>query len=991
MTIECEDYLSDILPCPNEKNDMSMKTYYDRKRHGTILPLLAISCFSLFAFIALAVDIGMLMVARSECQNAADAAALVGARTLDNNYSAGDTDTNYNNQRPAAITGAANAVKANYLLNAKFAFSDTSVEKVEIGIYDYDTTATVFKPTFPAVGANAAQKIDNRPWTACKVTVKGDQPTYFARILGVSTMPMSAYAIAAHRPRDIAVVVDLSGSMRFGSMSNYPPGSGNSSGTVIGLLNPDPRYPQYGHYQRYDGLQQANPNGANQHPFRMGPSAGYIMNSGEYQTPNNLTYDSNSGPPLVNDFYYYPTSVVAVADPMQLKPAFNNTLTGGTNTTQICPTSENYNQQDIAVGTFVGDRSPRKGGYRTGTNVSWDESTNSGAVSNVRDLLFANGSFALTSSAGRTIPPGRPAIANGNRREGGNSWANFYDDGWERNGYDLNISTYISSGYATVQNRSSEPFTGATIGPGYWGKTFFTWPPDPRFNTSADVTSSASGTTVGTTPAFDTNGRAMCDWRRRFFLKTNGNKFDPQVDNINSLLFNANAGHHTLNVTSPTSGYSVSTTSGFRVNYRAVLEWIKSGPQTCPPNLRAGRILYYNAIPNDCTSPANDNERFWREYIDFVLGVTVNRSWYNPAFCMAGIETNSWGTFDFTTPTSFKASTQTLTNPKPYMSYADTPNMPRAHFWFGPYSMLMFLLQRGQYPGDSPDSGWNWMAGTVREAQNWQLKMGIQSGIEDIRRNHPNDQMGLSFFAYPNYQSARVSMGQDWNRLRAALFFPHSFLDDVLASSYNSREERPYNTSMRPRLVGDLPNANGGTDPNNGLALAYNMFSASTSGAIGAGGRRGATKIVILETDGVPNSYQNWDFISAGINSKYNWIDDGNSNVNGDSTSMNEAYSIASQIAASTTASSSGYSLPNAPARIYSIAFGDLFNSNSSFQPTALSFLQTVQYRGNALASPTTPLPTEQIITGDYNTRISNLRTCLERIFQNGVQVALIE
>jgi Flp pilus assembly protein TadG len=999
-------------------------TTTSHNRQGTILPLLAVTCFALFGFIALAVDLGMLMVARTECQNAADAAALVGARSLDNNYPQGSNAIAYNNQRPAAITAATNAVKGNYLLSSKFTFSDAAVDKVEIGIYDYDSTYTVFRPTFPATGADPTQKINNRPWTAARVTVKGDQPTYFARIFGVNTMPMSASATAVHRPRDIAMVVDFSGSMRFGSTPNYPPGNGGSSGYVRGLLNPDPRYPQFGHFARYDTWQQTNPNGASPHPFRMGPNAGYIMSSGEYQTPHNLTYDSNSGPPMVNDFFYYPTNSVAVSNPSLLKPAFNNTLPGGVAADQVCPTSANYAQQNIGAG-FLGDRSPRKGGFRTTSNTAWDPATTTGAARNVAELLFANGAFpgtpvARTIAAGRlsiniTGIPNATAAENNGRTEGATTWPRYYDDAWERNGYDLDIPTYISSNYTTVSARSTEPFTGYTMGPGYWGKSFFTWPPDPRYNASANVTAPASGsapfvpstTTTGTgtgsTPAFDTSGRAMCDWRRRFFLKfvpavvVNGvttqaaytTPFNPQVDNINGTLLNATSGQHTLNVTSPSGGGGNSVNGNFRVNYPAVLAWIKSGPQTCPKNLRAGRILYYDAIPDNCTTPANDNERFWREYIDFVLGVTANRTWYSPGYCLAGIESSPWATISQQVTRQFQTTGRAGSeNPFPYMVYTDVPNMPKAHFWFGPYSLLMFLSTRGSFNG-SGNMGWNYMAGTVREAQCWQVKAGIQSGIEDIRRNHPNDQCGLSYFAYSNYRTPRVAMGQDWDRLRAALFFPQTFLNDVIAG--NVREERPYNTSFAERLNGNLPNADGATDPNNGLALAYNMFSLSTSGASGAGGRRGAAKIVVFETDGVPNSWQNWDFSANGTNSKFNWIDAGASPGNGDATSMNEAYSIVQQIAASTTGSAPGYSLPNAPARVYSIAFGDLFTSTSSFKPTALTFLQTVQCYGNALASTSTPLPTEQIITGDYNTRINNMKTCLERIFQNGVQVALIE
>ena len=44
-------------------------------RRGTILPLVAVSMVTLLGFIALAIDLGMVMVAKTQLQNAADAAA----------------------------------------------------------------------------------------------------------------------------------------------------------------------------------------------------------------------------------------------------------------------------------------------------------------------------------------------------------------------------------------------------------------------------------------------------------------------------------------------------------------------------------------------------------------------------------------------------------------------------------------------------------------------------------------------------------------------------------------------------------------------------------------------------------------------------------------------------------------------------------------------------------------------------------------------------
>ena len=53
-----------------------------RKRKGSVLPLTVISLVGMCGFVALSVDIGMIAVAKTQCQNAADAAAMAGARGL---------------------------------------------------------------------------------------------------------------------------------------------------------------------------------------------------------------------------------------------------------------------------------------------------------------------------------------------------------------------------------------------------------------------------------------------------------------------------------------------------------------------------------------------------------------------------------------------------------------------------------------------------------------------------------------------------------------------------------------------------------------------------------------------------------------------------------------------------------------------------------------------------------------------------------------------
>src|SRR6266851_4744592 len=53
------------------------------RRKGTILPLVVMCTVSMCGLVALAVDIGLIALSKTQCQNAVDAAAVAGARSLD--------------------------------------------------------------------------------------------------------------------------------------------------------------------------------------------------------------------------------------------------------------------------------------------------------------------------------------------------------------------------------------------------------------------------------------------------------------------------------------------------------------------------------------------------------------------------------------------------------------------------------------------------------------------------------------------------------------------------------------------------------------------------------------------------------------------------------------------------------------------------------------------------------------------------------------------
>src|SRR5579871_5212370 len=111
-------------------------------RRGTILPLVALGLVGIVGFTALAIDVGMLAVSKTQCQLAADAGAMAGARTLDGNVA---NDNNYNNAGPNCVSAAtACKVFASNVLSSNVTY--------QIGYYTYDSINGVFGPILPGSG-----------------------------------------------------------------------------------------------------------------------------------------------------------------------------------------------------------------------------------------------------------------------------------------------------------------------------------------------------------------------------------------------------------------------------------------------------------------------------------------------------------------------------------------------------------------------------------------------------------------------------------------------------------------------------------------------------------------------------------------------------------------------------------------------------------------------------------------------------------------------
>src|SRR5262249_28836990 len=135
----------------------------------------------------------------------------------------------------AATTNARLAATANRVLSQALQDADVAVQH---GAYHYDSASEKFVPQIPPVAPD--------PYNLTQVTVTRKSPTVFARVLNVASFDVTATATAAHRPRDVTLILDYSGSMNnesdlwnceayLGSFINTP-------------NNTDPVVPQFGHY-----------------------------------------------------------------------------------------------------------------------------------------------------------------------------------------------------------------------------------------------------------------------------------------------------------------------------------------------------------------------------------------------------------------------------------------------------------------------------------------------------------------------------------------------------------------------------------------------------------------------------------------------------------------------------------------------------------------------------------------------------------------------
>ena len=420
------------------------------------------------------------------------------------------------------------------------------------------------------------------------------------------------------------------------------------------------------------------------------------------------------------------------------------------------------------------------------------------------------------------------------------------------------------------------------------------------------------------------------------------------------------------------------------------------------------------AVESVVSSYGSNDQRFWVEFIDNVLGFRqIASGVYQDLSALTGYGADfTWGSVSVNTQPS---ATQ-------YMNYLDNPARPLARYWFGPMAMVEYLqnlnmVEQGvanyvsMQPGDS------------YEAPIYTAKQAFVAAINTMENNHPNDWTSVVTYSSPRttagdtwgrFNCVRSPLGFNYNYATSALLFPSSTLN--ADGSANNTEVNPYtadpNTGNIPSSdFVDTPRGIGSTCFSMALMLCYNQFAVTApsdatlrsyvtsspitfpSGMAGGLGRKGAQKVVIFETDGIPNYTATANLVNAGTYSyyqvRYNMNQPYGAEYPVAAAFTGNAPTVVNQINSLVQQLATDYGTSRNPFKLYAIGFGPVFqgvNANS-----ALSTLQGMQYYGGTQSSAATALPANQIIMGTDSQMSTAMINTYTNILQNGVQIALIK
>lgn len=164
-------------------------------RRGALLPLIAVCMVVLFVAVTISVDIARIQLTRAELRTATDAAARAGTEALSRT------------QNPAAARQAAIEIAARNRVAGQSL--SLAASQIELGNSAPDGSgAFVFSPGGTTMNS---VRVTGLRTTA---SLDGPVPMFFGPLFGVTQFQPTQSASATRLDRDIAMVLDVSGSMR---------------------------------------------------------------------------------------------------------------------------------------------------------------------------------------------------------------------------------------------------------------------------------------------------------------------------------------------------------------------------------------------------------------------------------------------------------------------------------------------------------------------------------------------------------------------------------------------------------------------------------------------------------------------------------------------------------------------------------------------------------------------------------------------------------
>lgn len=170
------------------------------RKRGIIVILAAAMMIVMMAMLAFSIDVGYMYTMQSQLQRSVDAATLAAAGSLINGQDAADDAIHeYLVRNPVGTQWKEYDNKP--IADSVSHFMTNYSQGLDVTYGDWDSASQQIIPS-------------TRPPSTVKVQMRYDNmPFFFGHLLGRDTFSVSAESAAAYQPRDIMVVLDLSGSM----------------------------------------------------------------------------------------------------------------------------------------------------------------------------------------------------------------------------------------------------------------------------------------------------------------------------------------------------------------------------------------------------------------------------------------------------------------------------------------------------------------------------------------------------------------------------------------------------------------------------------------------------------------------------------------------------------------------------------------------------------------------------------------------------------